>query len=56
MAENSGAEWVEACNGWTAKAVVEEMRRLASAAVAARGTPDSVGRQSYDSLLATLGK
>ena len=49
MGKNSGAEWVEVCNGWTAKAVVGEMHRLASAAVAARGTPESVGRQSYDS-------
>ena len=49
MGKNSAAEWVEACNGWTAKAVVGEMHRLASAAVAARGTPESVGRQSYDS-------
>ena len=49
MGENSGAEWVEACNGWTAKAVVGEAHRVASAAVAARGTPESAGRQSYDS-------
>lgn len=49
MGENSGTEWVEACNGWTARAVVGEMHRLASAAVAARGTPESVGRESYDS-------
>ena len=49
MGDASGAEWVEACNGWTPKAVVKEMHRLASAAVGARGTPESVGRESYES-------
>lgn len=50
----SGAEWVEACIGWTAKAVVEEMHRFASAAVVARGALESAGRESCDS--ASIGE
>ncbi len=45
---DGGTEWVEACRGWTAKAVMEKMRLLALEAVSARDTPPASGRESSD--------
>ena len=46
MGEHNGAEWVEACRAWTARAVIEEMRQFAAAAVSARGAYVAGARES----------
>ena len=42
------SDWIKACRGWSAKAVLEKMRLLATEAVSARDTPPATGRESSD--------
>lgn len=45
MAENGGAKWVQACNGWSVQSVLDEMHGLASAAASDMGTYDTGGEK-----------